>query len=34
MKEKMVVFYDESLKKAGVLLEILTDRQGDLVKYV
>ena len=34
MKEKMVVFYDEARNRVGMLLEILTDKQGDLIKYL
>jgi hypothetical protein len=34
MKEKMVVFYDEARNRVGMLLEIISDRQGDLIKYL
>lgn len=30
----MVVFYDEARGRVGMLLEILADRQGELVKYI
>lgn len=30
----MVVFYDEAKQSAGMLLEILVDRQADIVKYI
>jgi hypothetical protein len=30
----MVVFYDETRSRVGMLLEILTEKQGDLIKYL
>ena len=34
LNQKIVIFYDEGTKFAGMLIKVLQDKQEELIKYV